>query len=429
MGVSRRKFGWLGLTAATLPLLSAQTRLALTQEESRFRFLWWGGENRAKRTLQAVDIYKSQNSGIAIDPESMGWDDYWPRLATQVAGGNPPDVVQMDYQYIFEYARRGALAPLDEFRPDPLDIADFGETTLGAGTVDGKLCGVTFGVNSDCFIYDKAVLEKLKLPEPSLTWTWKEYADVAVEITKGSSEGFYGSNDPGAGSRLTQTWMRQRGKELYGDKKLGCSEEDIAEWFAFVDDLRKRKGCVPAEVQALDPGESITESMLTLSKAAMITAGSNQHVAYQAVVKNPLGMTMHPHGDANMKKGQWIGPSMLLSITSSAKDKKRCAHFINFLVESKDAANVLKVERGVPPSARMRDYLSSTLDATEKVAIDYVSAISDKVGPLPPPPPSGANEVEALLIRTNAQIGFGEVSVTDGAKEFVAAANKMLEQK
>ncbi|MGE0005814.1 MAG: ABC transporter substrate-binding protein [Parvibaculaceae bacterium] len=417
------------MTVATLPMLGAQTGPSWAQDQNRLRFLWWGGENRAKRTLQAVDVYKAQNAGVSIDPESMGWDDYWARLATQVAGGNPPDVVQMDYQYIFEYARRGALAPLDEFRPDPLDIEDFGETTLGAGTVDGKLYGVTFGVNSDCFIYDKAVLEKLGLPAPALTWTWKEYADLAVEITKGSPEGFYGSSDPGAGSRATQTWMRQRGKELYGDKKLGCSEEDIAEWFAFVDDLRKRKGCVPAEVQALDPGESITESMLTLGKSAMITAGSNQHVAFQAAVKNPLGMTMHPHGDAGMKHGQWIGPSMLLSITPSAANKKLCAHFINFLVESKDAANVLKVERGVPPSARMRDYLSSTLDPVEKVAIDYVSAIGDKVGPLPPPPPSGANEVEALLIRTNAQIGFGEVGVADAAKEFFAAANKMLDRK
>ena len=62
-------------------------------------------------------LYSTQNPGVTIDGETLGWDDYWPRLATQTAGRNAPDVIQMDYRYIFEYARRGALLPLDEYQP------------------------------------------------------------------------------------------------------------------------------------------------------------------------------------------------------------------------------------------------------------------------------------------------------------------------
>ena len=36
-----------------------------------------------------------------------------------------PDVIQMDYRYIFEYARRNQLAALDEFIGNGLDLADF----------------------------------------------------------------------------------------------------------------------------------------------------------------------------------------------------------------------------------------------------------------------------------------------------------------
>ena len=67
-----------------------------------------------------------------IDPETYAWNDYWPKLATQAAGQNLPDVIQMDYRYIFEYARRGQLADLTpfvgkqhrprRFRPEPARV-------------------------------------------------------------------------------------------------------------------------------------------------------------------------------------------------------------------------------------------------------------------------------------------------------------------
>lgn len=423
MNLSRRDFAIGGLTSAGASLLPLSFADRAAAQEARLRFLWWGGENRAQRTLAAVERYIALNPDITIDPESIGWDSYWQRLATQVAGGNPPDVVQMDFQFIFEYARRGALLPLNEYLPDPLNISDFGEQTLNAGTVDGQLFGVTFGVNCDCTLYNQTALEELGLPPPSLTWTWDEYADLATEITNATPEGVYGSTDVG-GTRWSQTFIRQRGYELYSEGGLGCSLEDIADWLGFIDDLRKKGGIVPPDVQATDPGESITESMLTRGISVIAGAGSNQLVAYQGVNENKLGMTMHPHGGS--QPGQWIGPSMLLSITPSAADKYECARFINFLVESPEAADELGVERGVPPSAAMRDYLGSKLSEVELVAVRFVSDITDKVGPLPPPPPAGAGEAQALLIRTNQRIAFGEASVSDAARDFYTEANDIL---
>ena len=64
---------------------------------------------------------------MTIDGEWLGWNDYWPRLATQSAGRNAADVIQMDYRYIFEYARRGALLPLDPFVGKSLNLSDFSQ--------------------------------------------------------------------------------------------------------------------------------------------------------------------------------------------------------------------------------------------------------------------------------------------------------------
>ena len=72
---------------------------------------------RGKRAVRAEKRAKASNKGSGTDvlPETYGWNDYWQKLATQAAGKNLPDLIQMDYRYIFEYARRRQLAALDDF--------------------------------------------------------------------------------------------------------------------------------------------------------------------------------------------------------------------------------------------------------------------------------------------------------------------------
>ncbi len=96
---------------------------------------------------------------MQISSESLGWGDYWTKLATQTAGGNPPDLIQMDYRYIYEYSRRGTLLALDGQKA--LNMSGFSAGARDAGMVDGKLYGVTMGVNSKAMIYDVAMFEKV----------------------------------------------------------------------------------------------------------------------------------------------------------------------------------------------------------------------------------------------------------------------------
>src|SRR5215510_153501 len=91
--------------AATLAFGSAA--LSRANAATAMRFLWWGSKERTDRTFAAIKAYQGKNADVSIEGESFGWDNYWTRLATQTAGGNAPDLIQMDYRYIFEYARRG----------------------------------------------------------------------------------------------------------------------------------------------------------------------------------------------------------------------------------------------------------------------------------------------------------------------------------
>lgn len=423
--LSRRSMIGAGLSGAALATLGDFPGLA--QSDVRLRMFWWGAKERAERTEKVSQLYQQGHPGVTISGESLGWTDYWPRLATQTAGRNAADVLQMDYRYIFEYARRGALLPLDSHVPAALNLQDFSKAAIDSGRVDGKIYGVSLGLNSTSLIYDKALIQGFGLKQPNWDMTWSQIGDLSVEITKAAKrEGFTGIQDGGREEPGLEVWLGQRGKSLYTPEgKLGYDEKDIGEWFAFWHELRKRGGCAAPDTQALDRGE-IDSSLLTQGKAAIAFAHSNQLVGFQAINKSKLGLSTYPDGGPGAKPGQYLKPAMMWSVSAQSKQQEAAVKLVSFFVTDVEAGKLLGVERGVPPSAAVRNSVAPTLDELGRAMADYITLISDKVGPLPPPPPRGAGEIQTVLRRVNEQVGFGRLTPADGAKQFVAEASAVL---
>jgi multiple sugar transport system substrate-binding protein len=424
MAQTRRSILKAGAAVAAFGPLGAPS---FAQSETRLRMFWWGSRERAERTDKTNRLFQDKNPGVTITGETLGWSDYWPRLATQTAGRNAPDVIQMDYRYIYEYARRGALLPLDPFVGKGLDLGDFSEAAIDSGKVDRKIYGVSLGLNSTAMMFDQGLIASLGLKPPTHDMTWAQVGELALEITKAAKRpGFFGLFDGGRYEPALEVWLRQRGKALYTDDgKLGFDGNEIGEWLGFWHDLRKKGAIASAEVAALDMGELDT-SLLTVGKTAMVFAHSNQLVGFQALVKSKLGMTMYPSGGPGAKYGQYLKPSMLLSVYARTRHPEAAVKLVDFYVASKDAGMILGVERGVPASAAVRKAVEPTLDELGNAMATYVAFVSDKVSALPVPPPQGAGEIQTVLRRINEQIGFGRLSVADGAKQFIAEANAVL---
>ena len=65
---TRREFGGLLTTGVALGVLASAGRLAYA--DTRLRYIWWGNPDRDKRTIAAIDLYKTRHPDIAVDPES-----------------------------------------------------------------------------------------------------------------------------------------------------------------------------------------------------------------------------------------------------------------------------------------------------------------------------------------------------------------------
>jgi multiple sugar transport system substrate-binding protein len=423
--MNRRQILTLGSAAAGLALAGAP-RIARA-DDARLRMFWWGSKERADRTSQVNRLYEAAHSDVKITGENLGWPDYWPRLATQTAGRNAPDLIQMDYRYIVEYARRGALLPLDEYMPSILKIDDFGGPSVDCGRVDGKLYGINLGNNSTAFVYDAEAVKQLGVEVPSWDWSWTQWADWSLSVAQ-KKQGYWGMQDAGGVEPSLDCWTRQRGKPLYtAEGRLGFDVKDMEDWFGFWHGLRQKGAVPPADVQALDKNAP-ESSMLALGKAAAISTNSNQLVAHQALVKSKLDMTLQPSGGPGAKPGQYLKPSMLWSISARSNVAEQAVQVVNYYVTDPEAGKALGVERGVPASKALRDVVGPTLDAQNKIALDYISFITDKVGPLPPSAPKGAGEISFLLKRVNEQVGFEQASPADGAQQFVDEANSILDR-
>ena len=417
---SRRAF----LAGASALATSAAAGTAHAQAGTRLRAFWWGNPDRDKRTKAALDAYKAK-AGTEISAEALGWGDYWTKLGTQTAGGNAPDLIQMDYRYIFEYARRNTLLPLDGLAPKPIDLSTFAAAARDCGKVDGKLYGITLGTNSKAMVYDTAMFEKVGVKSLDPNWTWDDMARIAGEISKINPGKYWGSGDNSRWEQGFEHYLNQRGKLLYTPEgKAAFSKDDVAAWFDLWDKLRKSGAVAPAEIGATNTG-AIDQYEISRGTAAMSYANSNQVVAFQGIAKSKLAISVFPN-EKGMASGHYIKPAMMMSISSKCKAPEEAARIINFMVNEPEGVKALNIERGVPPSSAAQAQLAPDLDDLGKMQVSYVAAVTKIAVPLPPPPPKGAGEIEKLLLRVADTVAFGRASVKDGANQFFTEVESIL---
>src|SRR5690625_2294362 len=158
---------------------------------SAIRLAWWSNPSRDEMTEQVVEAYAEVDDSVTISTEPGEWSGYWDKLATQAAGGDLPDVIQMDEKYVAEYGGRGALLDLAEAG---LDTSDFAEGAVEVGELEDEgLMAINSGLNAVVFLINPAVFEAagVEIPDDT-TWTWDDLIDIATGISDNTHGGGHG---------------------------------------------------------------------------------------------------------------------------------------------------------------------------------------------------------------------------------------------
>ena len=380
------------------------------------RLAWWGNPTRDENTQNVVDAYEEVEPDVSISLEPGEWSGYWDKLATQTAGGDFPDIVQMDEKYLAEYGERGALLDLADAG---LDTSDFAPGSVETGELpDVGLAAITAGLNALAFLINPVVFEEAGVDIPDdTTWTWDDLIDTAVKITENTPDGTYGMTQMGSVQGLFQVYVRQAGQDQYKDGEAGFDAETAAEWFEWAKKIQDTEAGPSASVSVEDSAQAMDQSLFATGKIGMTVAWSNQVVAHDGLVPEGVVVLRPPSMTGSAADAQlWYKASMYWSISARTPNPEAAVAFVDYLVNSPDAGKILSVERGVPGNLTVREAIVPDLDEPNMKAVDFLESVEDELGEAPEITPQGGGQFEDILTRACEDMLFGTLTPAEAGQ-------------
>lgn len=413
---------------ATVLRLSISTSGAAAQDAVELRMAWWGGDARHEMYNTLLDLYEERNPGVTIAREYTDWAPYWERTATQVAAGNPSDLLHFNLLYTGQYARQGIMLDLTPFVDNgTIDLANHDQVLVEAGKVDGTLYYICLGASSPCAFYNEVLFEQAGLTAPEPTWTWADFVTTTTSATEALGEDVFGCSDAGGNGELMEIMLRQRAKSLVNENdEINFEAQDLIDWFGMWEDLRQA-GAVPPLDLSLDIAAAggVETSLLSTGQSAMMFSNGNQLKIYQRTMADELSIAFPPNGPEGSQPGNYI-VAAFIGIAQNSEAPEEAAKLIDFMVNDPDAAQIYNAEHGPTSSLDVRELLFPNLDPSDQKVFSFMEVLTETVAPMTPQPVYYA-QLMALTTRTNEDIGFG-TSVEEAVDNFIAEAERIIQQ-
>ncbi|GAA3032448.1 ABC transporter substrate-binding protein [Streptosporangium longisporum] len=387
------------------------------------RFSWWGSDQRAKITNEAVRLFMKKNPGIKVVTSTAIYDAYFQKLATETAGGNAPDVMQMSDRHLREYAERNALLDVAPHAGKEVRTADLKKEVMGLGTLGDKLYGLPLGQTSVVMVYDPVLWKKAGAAEPKPGWTWDDYFEAAKRISDSTGRKVYGAGDFGGIESWFKIWLSQQGKGLYtADGRLGYTEQDVVSWWEMATRFRKAGASTPGEITAVNPAGSPLARKLSASEFQ-----PDSTIAPDAWKGYDNDYALAPPPQVGSDSGLYAEPPMLLSVNARTRQKAAALKLTDFVMNDPEAAKILGMSRGLPANQANRRAIAPTVTGAWKQVYEYQELIADGVKLGPPAPPKGAGTLFSLFDKYYQDVMYDKATPADTARRYYAEAQQVLE--
>lgn len=402
------------------------------KEPVTLRAAWWGNQSRAKIYNEIFDLYEKQNPHIKIVRETAEYGDYYTKLATQAAGGNAPDLMGMHMLNASgDYISKGVLEPLDPYiQNGMIDTKEWDAGILDSGKVDGVMYGLSKGVTFTTVVVNKSMLAKAGMALPDHTMTYAEYADFAAQLQAKLSKGVYASSDSIQWEHGIDTWARQKGKNLMtpDGKALGFGKEDLAEYYAFWNNLVKAGVATPASITAEYAGQPQENSTLVKGITATLITNLNQAKIYTNYFQDELDVIRWPLMEGGKYRGGENLQSSAWSVSQKSKHKEEAVKLLNWFVNDVEAGKLFKAELGIPGSLKVQEALKDSLHPLDVKGFALMNEISKDAPPSTIRPP-GAPQVITVLRKFGDQVSFNRMSAEQAADAAFAEIAGILAAK
>jgi multiple sugar transport system substrate-binding protein len=188
--VDRRRFlgsaARLGLAGSVAPgALLAACGGGESGGKTTISWAYWGSPDENQVNLRVKAAFEKANPDISVNVVWAPFSQYFQKIDSMFAGGQPPDVLFLTY--IQKYAAEGVIEDLGPWiKKGGIDLNDYWPHFLDDMSYRGRLYGLQRDASIDVLYYNQDHLRAAGLSIPDRTWTWDTFRGALARLTRKS---------------------------------------------------------------------------------------------------------------------------------------------------------------------------------------------------------------------------------------------------
>jgi len=309
----------------------------------------WGGPAAEALYQSALKVFKAKYPNY--DVELVTAPDFLPflqKLQTLMAGGNPPDVIDLGNEWYAPFVAKGAFLDLTPFIQGDSDfkLDAYLPAALQPLTFSGKLYGLPKDIGVNGLYYNKKLFDKAGLKYPDNTWKWADLLAAAQKLTvRDAATGRvtqYGWADSG---QNMWDWIWQNGGTVFdverNPTKCTINQGAALEALQYYVDLSIKHKVAPnvAELQ-----QTPFRDLFMSGRVAMLYDTIGAQVSYVNIKDFEWGVTEEAMGKqraVGMTENGW-------AITAFTKKPKDAWVLAKFLAGADGATIITQGQKTIP---------------------------------------------------------------------------------
>ena len=369
----------------------------------------------------------TEQTGIPVNLEVIGWNDLQTRIQTAVTSGQAPDVINIGNTWAASLQSTGAFMPFDDAAFEAIGGKDkFVQTALDTGGAAGEdptsvpLYGLAYGL-----YYNKAMFADAGLEPPT---TWEDLVSAAQTLTTGDQYGLAlaaGSYTENAHFAFINA--AQNGADLFdAEGKPAFTSDGVVDGIKRYLDLMQTDKVVNTSNVQYENGVRAVNDFAT-GKVAMIL---NQNNADNSIVAN--GMTNDQYGvvafpapaDSTTDVASHVA-GINMSIFDSSANKDAALKFVNFMTSEETQTALGRPFASLPVLNDAKP--NFTDNAVEATTFADIYATKSKPLPLVPAEDQFESTVGNAMNQLFATIASGGTVSTDDIRKALQSAQEQVE--
>jgi len=388
-------------------------------------FSWWGNPLRHEITNAALDLFERDNPHVTIERHSVGWGDYWSMLATMAAGGNLPDVIQIDWAFVEQYVANNLLADLTPFvESGILDLSEVDPGLVDLGRVDDGLYTVSIGLNAYCMVYNVDLLDSLGI-QIDYNMTLDEFIAISRDVYARS-----GYRTRFIGDRSIEFMSLADGFMIYTPEAMANGFDSFYRYFSIIATGIEEGWMIGPEELAGRTGTE-EEPIIFGSEPGLRTWNhnffTNMFASLQDVAPDHITLRMTTFPTDNPRASNIVRSGQALAVTTHSNHPEISASILDMFTNSVEANILLIAERGIIINPRVSEAIFPYVHEATVVADNFLNTrLLPYTSPVNLSNPEGASMVVNHVILLGEMVAYGQMTPEEAARDLMTFGTTAL---